>query len=246
MTVMEGFAGAPYAARKGVAWREFQTTLLGMMGHDFRQSLQIMQSTYALLRSRPEALPEEALLNRGESAVSKLADRLDCMVHAFYLSECADGVDVTRFALAPLFGRARQQNEDAAIQKGIALRVRGTDAYVVSNPLLLSSILRNLLTNAIQYTEPGGRVVIGCRRRGAQARIDVCDTGIGIRADQMQRISGGFARLGADRCDGFGIGLSMVRHAVDLLGHRIEVRSVPGEGSRFSIFLPVAVLENKS
>jgi two-component system, OmpR family, phosphate regulon sensor histidine kinase PhoR len=247
MTGIEGFSAAPSnRGPKGVAAQEFQTTLVGMMGHDLRQSLQIIQGTYALLRSRPEGLPEQAWLDRGERAVRKLAEQLDCMVDAFYLAERANELEVCSVALAPLFWRLRHDSEDAAIQRGIDLHVLATNAHVVSNPVLLSCILRNLLTNAIKYTEPGGRILIGCRRRGAEVRIDVCDTGIGIPEAQLPRIFGAFTRLTPERSDGLGIGLSIVRQALDVLGHRIEVRSIVREGSLFSIYLPAAPATGKS
>jgi two-component system phosphate regulon sensor histidine kinase PhoR len=111
---------------------------------------------------------------------------------------------------------------------------------VASNPVLLGCILRNLLTNAIKYTEPGGRILIGCRRKGSEIRIDVYDTGIGIPESQLPRIFDSFTRLAPERSDGLGIGLSIVRRALGVLGHRIEVRSVVGEGSLFSIYAPAA------
>jgi signal transduction histidine kinase len=241
MTGIEGFIAAPSnRGPKGLAAQEFQTTLVGMMGHDLRQSLQIIQGTYALLRSRPEILPEQAWLDRGERAVRKLAEQLDCMVDAFYLAERANALEVSSVALAPLFWRLRHDNEDAAIQRGIDLRVLATNTHVVSNPVLLSCILCNLLTNAIKYTEPGGRILVGCRRRGAEVRIDVYDTGIGIPAAQLPRIFDTFTRLAPGRTDGLGIGLSIVRLALDVLGQRIEVRSIVREGSLFSIYLPAA------
>jgi two-component system phosphate regulon sensor histidine kinase PhoR len=241
MSGTEGFSiAACNPGPKGLAAQKFQTTLVGMMGHDLRQSLQIIQGTYALLRSRPEALPEQTWLDRGERAVRKLAEQLDCMVDAFYLAERADQAETSPVGLAPLFWRLRHENEDAAIQRGIDLRVLATSACVVSHPVLLGCILRNLLTNAIKYTEPGGRILIGCRRRAAEIRIDVFDTGIGIPEDQLPRIFGAFTRLAPERSDGLGIGLSIVRRALDVLGHRIEVRSIVREGSMFSIYLPAA------
>jgi two-component system, OmpR family, phosphate regulon sensor histidine kinase PhoR len=241
MTATDGFTAASCdEERKSAASQDFRAALIGMMGHDFRQSLQIIQSSYALLRSRPDALPEEALLDRGERAVRELAEQMDCMVGAFYLAERADDVEVSPIALARLFGRLQHENEDAAIQGGIDLRVVATDARVSSHPVLLSCILRNLLTNAIKYTEPGGRILVGCRRKGADVRIDVYDTGIGIPGDQLSRIFGAFTRLSPERGDGLGIGLSVVRRAIDALGHRIEVRSSASGGSLFSIYLPAA------
>jgi two-component system, OmpR family, phosphate regulon sensor histidine kinase PhoR len=247
MTGIEGPIGAPSnQGSKGFAAQEFQTTLVGMMGHDLRQSLQIIQGTYALLRTRSEAMPQQVWLDRGERAVRKLTEQLDCMVDAFYLAERADRLEVSSVALGPLFWRLRHENEDAAIQRGIDLRVLATNAHVVSNPVLLNCILRNLLTNAIKYTEPGGRILIGCRWKGSELRIDVYDTGIGIPEDQLPRIFGAFTRLTPEHSNGLGIGLSIVRRALDVLGHRIEVRSIVREGSLFSIYLPAAVVTSQS
>jgi two-component system, OmpR family, phosphate regulon sensor histidine kinase PhoR len=116
----------------------------------------------------------------------------------------------------------------------------------LSHPLLLECILRNLLTNAIKYTQSGGRVLIGCRRKGSEIRIDVYDTGIGIPEDQLPRIFDAFTRLSPDHNDGLGIGLSIARRALEVLGHRLEVRSVVGEGSLFSIYVPAAVMASAS
>jgi two-component system, OmpR family, phosphate regulon sensor histidine kinase PhoR len=241
MRTIESFIVAPNVQEgklKGVVVQEFQTTIVGMMGHDLRQSLQIIQGTYSLLRSRLEQMPQQAWLDRGERAVTKLTEQLDCLVDAFYLAQSTNALEVSSVGLGPLFWRLRHENEDAAIQGGIDLRAVTTDADVVSNPVLLDGILQNLLTNAIRYTEPGGRILIGCRRKGAEIRIDVYDTGIGIPEDQLPRIFESFTRLAPGRNNGLGIGLSIVRRALEVLGHRIEVRSIVGQGSLFSIYAP--------
>lgn len=225
---------------RGPAGQEFQTTLVGIMGHDLRQSLHVIQGTYALLRSRMDDMPQQKWLDRGERAVTKLTEQLNYLVDAFYLAERTNALDFSAIGLGPLFWRLRHENEDAALQKGIDLRSVSTNACVASNPILLECILRNLLTNAIKYTEPGGRILIGCRRRASEIRIDVYDTGIGIPESQLPRIFDSFTRLAPDHGNGLGIGLSIVRRALEALGHRIEVRSVLGEGSLFSIYAPIA------
>jgi two-component system phosphate regulon sensor histidine kinase PhoR len=243
MRVVEGFVVAPDMQDrrlKAFVAQEFQTTIVGMMGHDLRQSLQVIQGTYSLLRSRLGEIPPQAWVDRGERAVTKLTEQLDCLVDAFYLAERANALDVSSVGLGALFWRLRHENEDAALQRGIDLRAVSTNAHVVSNPVLLGCIVRNLLTNAIRYTEPGGRILIGCRRKGDEIRIDVYDTGIGIPEPQLPRIFESFTRLAPERGNGLGIGLSIVRRALEVLGHRIEVRSVVGEGSLFSIYAPAA------
>ncbi|MDB5500766.1 MAG: hypothetical protein JWR89_668 [Tardiphaga sp.] len=243
MRTVESFIVAPDIQDRdlnAIVAQEFQTTLVGMIGHDLRQSLQVIQGTYSLLRSRQEQMPQQAWLDRGERAVTKLTEQLNCLVDAFYLAERANALEVSPVGLGPVFWRLRHENEDAAIQRGIDLRTFTANAIVMSNPVLLGCILRNLLTNAIRYTEPGGRILIGCRRKGPEIRIDVYDTGIGIPEHQLPRIFESFTRLAPERSNGLGIGLSIVRRALEVLGHRIEVRSVVGEGSLFSIYTPAA------
>ena len=222
---------------EALAAREFQTTLLGMMGHDLRQSLHVIEGTYSLLRSRLEAAPQQVWLDRGERAVRKLTDQFNCLVDAFYLAERSNALEISNVALGPMFWRLRHENDDAAIQRGIDVRVLATNAHVVSNPVLLGCVLRNLVANAIKYTQPGGRILVGCRRKETELRIDVYDTGIGIPEHHLPRIFDAFTRLAPEHGHGLGIGLSIVRRAIEVLGHRIEVRSVVGEGSLFSIYV---------
>src|SRR5216117_3180977 len=89
MRTIESFIAAPNVQDrkpKTLVTQEFQTTIVGIMGHDLRQSLQVIQGTYSLLRSRLEQMPQQAWLDRGERAVTKLTEQLDCLVDAFYLA----------------------------------------------------------------------------------------------------------------------------------------------------------------
>ena len=118
------------------------------------------------------------------------------------------------------------------------LAVVPTDAVVQSDPLLLERVMRNLMANALRYTERGG-VVIGCRRRGDCVGIEVWDSGPGIAPDEHKRIFEEFYQIGnpeRDRSRGLGLGLAIVRRLADLLGHEIELRSRVGRGSVFGIW----------
>jgi two-component system, OmpR family, phosphate regulon sensor histidine kinase PhoR len=79
---------------KTLVAQEFQTTIVGFLGHDLRQSLQVIQGTHALLRSRLEEMPQRAWLDRGERAVTKLTEQLNCLVDAFYLAERDNALEV--------------------------------------------------------------------------------------------------------------------------------------------------------
>jgi signal transduction histidine kinase len=215
---------------------DFQGMLLAMAGHDLRQPLQIIQSTHDRLDIGIRTKSEQEMLQLGQSAIDRLTGQLDQLLGALRLYEHSKEAKLSPVALEPLFRQACHENEESALQKGIDIRVCPTGASVMSNAVLLNGILRNLVSNAIKYTEPKGRALIGCRRSGQNVRIDVCDTGIGITSEQLSRIFEAFTRLDSTRCDGLGVGLFIVRRAIEVLGHRIDVSSVASRGSRFSIF----------
>ena len=109
-----------------------------------------------------------------------------------------------------------------------------------SHPVLLTGMLRNLIRNAIDYTPAGGGVFVTSRRCGSALRIEVRDTGDGIPAGALPTIFRAFQRADETRLDGLGLGLFIVKHAADLLGHRVEVRSTENHGSCFTIIADAA------
>ncbi len=209
--------------------------LLAIAGHDLRQPLQVIQSTHELLGLGVRTKSELRWLRSGQSAIDRLRNQLDQLLAALRLRE-PNGVKLTPVRVGPLFQQACCENELAALRKGIRLRMVPTNASVQSDALLLGAILRNLVGNAVKYTEPGGRILLGCRHVGDNVRVDVYDTGIGIGRDQMPGIFEAFTCLDTERRDSIGIGLFIVRQAVDILGHRLKITSAPAKGSRFSIF----------
>jgi CheY-like chemotaxis protein len=113
---------------------------------------------------------------------------------------------------------------------------------VRSDRVLLERILLNLVSNAVRYTGRGG-IIVGCRRRGDAVRIEIWDSGIGIPEDQQQKIFREFYQVGGGRAGaaGLGLGLAIVDRLSRLLGHRLELISTQGKGSRFSITAPQAL-----
>lgn len=121
--------------------------------------------------------------------------------------------------------------------KGLSLRAVPSSLLIRTDRDLLERILRNLLENALRYTDRGG-IVIGCRRRGDRVLIVVVDTGSGIPPEHLDRIFHEFYQVSnpaRDRGLGLGLGLAIVERLVRLLDGRIHVTSTPGRGSCFSI-----------
>ena len=246
-TESSGAFGAPRIPKRPISWSmtakanphtpsEFESVLLAIAGHDLRQPLQVIQSAHDLLGRGVRTTSELRLLRSGQSAIDRLTDQLDELVAALQLREHDKRVKLTRVRVGPLLRQATYENEVAALAKGVSVRTVPTSATIESDALLLGTVLRNLVSNAVKYTQPGGRILIGCRHSGQSIRIDVYDTGIGITGDQMPRMFEAFTRLDAARRDSLGIGLFIVRQAIGILGHRIDVASTPCRGSRFSIF----------
>jgi two-component system, OmpR family, phosphate regulon sensor histidine kinase PhoR len=217
----------------------FESVLLAIAGHDLRQPLQIVQGAHDLLGLGPRTTSERRHLQSSQKALDQLSEQLSQLLIALRMRLHAKEIELRPVRVQQLLKQACQDNTDAAQRKGISLRMISSRALIMSDSLLLGAALRNLVSNAIRYTQAGGRIVLGCRRRGSGVRIDVYDTGIGIPGEQMPKIFEAFTRLDAERSDSLGIGLFIVRQAVGLLGHRIEVASTPARGSRFSISAPL-------
>lgn len=132
----------------------------------------------------------------------------------------------------------------AAMHKGLALKVENrADAFVITDKERILQIGNNLLSNAIKFTE-NGHVSLTTDFQDGNLVLTVEDTGTGMTAEELQRVFGAFERLSnAATQDGFGLGLSIVRHIVNMLGGSIRVESEKGEGSRFIAEIPVQIIE---
>jgi signal transduction histidine kinase len=213
-----------------------------MAGHDLREPLQVIMTTYSWLAQQRGNGRERRYIERGELAIAQLTQELDHLVDALRLNGWAGGVKLMPVAIEPLVAELRRENREIAAQKGLQFRFPATRAAVMSDAVLLKGILRNLIRNAMKYTPAGGRILVGCRRLGPLVRVEVHDTGIGFAADHLSKVFEAFQRLESTEVDGLGLGLFVVRRAAELLGHRIQVRSVVGRGSCFSIVMNAATI----
>jgi len=187
-----------------------------------------------------------ALTRDAEPGTQQLAQRIDAadgLIRALLdISRLdAGGVEPSPepVALKPFLTDLAESFVPMAEDKGLALRIGPMGGHVHTDPGLLRSILQNFLSNALRYT-PEGVVLIGTRRRGARIRIDIIDTGVGIAEDQIEAIFAEFTRLGTVEAEGLGLGLALSERIARLLGGVIEVKSMPGRGSRFSLSLPAS------
>jgi two-component system CheB/CheR fusion protein len=146
-------------------------------------------------------------------------------------------VETVGFPINDLLDRLRNEFTYHARAKGLVLRVVPCGLSISSDPRLLEQMIRNLLSNAMKYTERG-KVLLGCRRHGGMLSIEVWDTGIGIPEEELQSIFEEYRQLdnpARERSRGLGLGLSIVQRVGKLLGHRVRVRSQLVKGSVFAV-----------
>jgi len=201
----------------------------------------------AQLRARGTAQERERTVERINAAIGAMNELFNALLDISKLDSGVMVPNVSDFPIAHVFERIEATFAEAAREKELSLRVVSTDAWVRSDVILLERILLNLVSNAVRYTSGGG-IVVGCRKRGAQLRIEVLDSGPGIPVDQHQHIFTEFYRVGdpdRDQRGGLGLGLAIVDRLCRLLGHPIELSSTVGKGSRFTVVAPLVPAQVK-
>lgn len=153
----------------------------------------------------------------------------------------ASGVEpkIEEVALEKIFKEIEREFSVQAAAKGLRLRRVQTSAWVETDRALLTSVLRNLTSNAIRYTESGG-IVLGVRRNGAMVNVCVVDTGRGVKPEDRDKIFEEFNRGTATDREGLGLGLAIVRRVARLLDLHVETTSKLDSGSQFAVHIPVA------
>lgn len=220
-----------------------KTRFLAAASHDLRQPIHALGLLFATLAESVRDERSTPLLRQIDGAVDAVDSMLNSLLDISKLDAGVIRPDVHPMDLAVLLQRLNDDHQPVATLTGNRLRVRQTEAVVLSDAVMLQRILANLVSNALRYTI-NGRVLVGARRRGRSIRIDVYDNGPGIPEGAIDDVFLEFHQLGnpeRDRRKGLGLGLAIVKRLAGLLGHRVEVRSVVGYGSRFSITVPVSV-----
>ncbi|MBN1592717.1 MAG: HAMP domain-containing protein [Candidatus Coatesbacteria bacterium] len=187
-------------------------------------------------------LPE--FLNKVVEHTNRMNSIIDDLLQLAALEAGQDEIKKTTIDLASAAKSVKTSFSDIAAGKGIAIQFKGPEdhIYIRANESLLEHAIANLIDNAVKYTNKGGSVDIEVRVNGATALLDVRDDGIGIERRHQDRIFERFYRVDearSRRLGGTGLGLSIVKHIVSSLGGRVSFVSQPGEGSTFTIELPM-------
>ena len=224
-----------------------KSRFIAAASHDLRQPLHAMTLFLDAVRhhnSQPRLTPMLARMGEANAALSEL------MTGLLDLSRLEAGVVEVHpepFPLEPLIERLVEGYGPDAEAKGLSLDVEIGDGDagmpVHTDRVLLEQVLRNLLSNAIRYTDTGGvRIELDALGQDA-VTVALVDTGIGMSADELERAFDDYVQIGArrgQRDNGLGLGLSIVRRLSTLLGLELDVASTPGVGSRFTLRLALA------
>ncbi|MBL4614125.1 MAG: response regulator [Magnetovibrio sp.] len=219
-----------------------KTRFLAAASHDLRQPLQALNLFIYALENKETDPEKREIITLIRNSLDSLKELLNTLLDISKLEAGVVQPALKDFAAGPMIERIRSELTAVAWANDLELRTVESSASIFSDPSLLATVIRNLVDNAIKYTERG-RVLVGCRRRKGKLRFEVWDTGPGIPADQRDLIFQDFYQINNEarqRTQGLGLGLSIVRRMSDLLGCRLGCHSVPGKGSVFWVDVPLS------
>lgn len=227
-----------------------KTRFLAAAGHDLRQPVHALGMFTDILASRAEEGSVSArdalhVARRQQAVLDSLNRLLDGLLDVSRMDAHLLRIERRTVHLDALFDDIRLDFEPQARARGLRLSVAPTRLALDTDPALLRRILDNLLRNALSYT-PQGRVLLSARRRRGGVVIQVWDTGVGIAPELQEAVFTEFMRgAGAPAApgseEGLGLGLAIVRRLAGLLHGEISLRSVPGKGSVFSLWVPAGI-----
>jgi heavy metal sensor kinase len=222
-----------------------QQRFIADASHELRTPLAVLrgETEVALSKSRTIEEYEESL-----ALIKDEAERLSRIVEDLFIL-ARQPVDAPALSMKEPLSLNKVVKDCAraaqvlAMHKGVRLKTDADSPSIVLNgdDELLKRMMLNLLDNAVKYTPQGGEISVLLARQNGSAQIEVRDTGIGIHEADHERIFDRFYRVDKARSralGGAGLGLSIARWIVELHGGKIEVDSVPGQGSNFIVELP--------
>lgn len=241
-------ATAELSAQKDAAERAntAKSRFLAAASHDLRQPLHALSLFAADLQRKvrtpaPQDLPH--LAEQISSSTSMLGELLDSLLDISRLDVAGIKPEIRRFPLRAIFERLGNSFRRAAVDRNISLNFRPTPLWGESDPVMIERMLSNLISNALRYTHPGGRVLVVARKRGKHIVLEVRDNGQGIAPEHQAAIFAEFYQVGntaREQNKGLGLGLSIVDRLARALKVEISLRSRLNRGTCFGLALPFA------
>ena len=218
-----------------------KTRFVAAASHDILQPLNAARLYVTSLIERQRQGEDGDLIRNVDASLEAVEEIFAALLDISRLDTGAMRPEMTDFRIDELLQRLEMEFTPLAREKNLGLTFMPCSLTVRSDRRLLRRLLQNLVSNAIKYT-PTGRVLVGCRRRGGELRIEVYDTGIGIPQGKRRAVFKEFHRLdqGARVARGVGLGLSIVERIARVLDCEVVLKSNTGRGSRFAVAVPRA------
>ena len=233
---------AEEAGDEAEAANRAKTVFLASVSHDLRQPLHAAGLYLAALSRLGLQGRAAELLGQVQASQTAATDMLNTLMDFSRVDAGVVHPQMSSFALQPILHRLAHELAPWAEEKGLSLRLRDTRLLAHADPALVEMIVRNLLLNAIRYTDRGA-VLLACRRRGERVWVEVWDTGVGIPQHQQQAIFKEFHQLGnpeRDQRKGLGLGLAIAQGLARAMSVEVTLSSVAGRGSVFRLALPLS------
>ena len=227
---------------------EAKSKFLAAASHDLRQPLHAMTLFARALSRRVSGDEAPVLVSQLEEALRALKGMFDALLDVSRLDAKMIAPQIELVSVGDVIDRVSIGVRAEAEQSRLHFRSRRADWLLETDAALFETILRNLVSNSLKFTQHGG-ILLAARRRRGEHVIDVYDTGPGLPEDRYEKIFQEFARTNTRASgmnDGLGFGLSIARRYSELLGMKVQVCSRPGHGSRFTIILPQLALPDQS
>lgn len=218
-----------------------KSRFLAAASHDLRQPLQSMAILQRLLNEQGRSAEGMRLAHLMDQTLNSMTAMLDSILDVNRINSGTVQPDMRPVSIGPLMHRLADEFAPQCSARNLKMRFVPCGTRIYTDPQLLEQVLRNLLSNALKYTPKGG-ILVGCRRSGDALKIVVCDSGIGISAAECKSIFDPYRqgeKAVAFAGHGLGLGLSIVQRLVQLMDHKISVKSTPGKGSAFTISVPI-------
>ena len=235
---------ARLALQKDIAEQEnaAKSRFLAAASHDLRQPLCALGLFLGELRQLKQSPESEQLLERMHETLHSMNQLFDGVLDVSRFEVGVVNAQPEVFCVADLLDRLGEEYGVRAQARKLAFHCCKSRQEIYTDPILLHRILRNLLENAIHYTH-SGEVRLSCYKNGNSLCLQVSDTGIGIAEENLQSIFDAFQQLDKSahtHSRGIGLGLSVVKQLVRVLGLELRVQSIPGRGTNFSLDIPCA------
>ena len=215
---------------------------LSAASHDLRQPLQAISMYISALSRDCENIKSKEIINKVNLTLQNITSILDVLLDISKLESGSIKPQITNFVLQELFEKIHTNLSPFAEAKALDFNVNQANIDINTDFVLLQRVVENLVSNAIRYTDKGC-IELTYENNSDNVQIKVKDTGIGIQEENIDNIFEDYFQIdnpAREHKKGLGLGLSIAKQISELLGHNIDVISIPNKGSTFIVSIPHA------